>query len=301
MTERMSNTPNDRLPDQLSDSELFRCAADGELNAEQQAELDRRLATSPEAQRRLEAEQSLRAAVGRVMAGEPAPDSVRDRVLSLFAEAAPATVGGAATRTREFWTGVRRWSAVAAVLLVVVSVFIVASQRSPLNAGRPVDIYGDAFQSSVIAHVEREHYRCVAPNNYGARKLNIRDIDEARDFLTGYIGHEAPDLSLMDSGYEFVGIGRCRIPGGKLAVQAVYRDTSADGVYFSLFIQQDGDTPLVEIEDNRCYEPTRDTDVRSPVYLWRSAGLIYYVISCEPDAALAIRSALGCRGAGPTE
>ncbi|TVQ32622.1 MAG: hypothetical protein EA376_04470 [Phycisphaeraceae bacterium] len=299
MSEQRPHNENDRLPEQLSVSELLRCAADDELTPAQQRELEQRLSSHPDDRGRIETDMSLRQAVSRVMAGEPAPDSVRAGVLALFAEQAgvdtPATVGGPATTQRSFWAGARRWSAVAAVLLVMVSVFLIASQRGRLGDA-PVDIFGDAFRSSIIAHVEREHDRCLATDDYLSRKLSINETDEAQAFLTKYLGVDFSWLCLDHVQYELVGVGRCKIPGGDQAVQAIYRRVGEEGSYFSLFIQKDRETPLIQIDDDRCYQVPRNDQSQPPIYCWRSNDLIYYVVSCDPDVAGSIRRALGCSG-----
>ncbi len=269
-----------------SEAELIRCAADGELTADQESALRALLASRPEVAKAIEFERTLRTRVGEVMSRDGnAPAEVRAKVAQVLGRNdVVATIGAGRPR--------RRWVvrlAAAAVLVLAVSMIFIQPWRS-----RNIDLADRVSRVSLLAHVEREHIRCSELGGHFKSKMSVDELAPAEGFVEGYLHASIDSLDLSRVGYRFVAIGECSVPGGGRAVHGLYQAES-DSAPLSLFVQQD--TGSLQIDAGKCYVLAAPRPQDSPLAVWRDGSLIYYLVVPKDRPCGEVVAELG----GPSE
>jgi hypothetical protein len=294
MTEHRPDTsPDDGvLPEGLPVAALLRALADGERLSDRDAQ---RLSDRPEAERahddrRIAFERSLREAVAQTLGAAEdarAPQGLQASVLAaLRAEPDDGVVRSSLgdTRSRSFWAPIGRFAAVAAVLALAAGV--VFSGLRATTGPNPAN----QRASLVASFVHQQHESC--PNS---GKFTATSLDEALSAAARELGH-TPDAfdkeirALEGVGYQFVGLGACRVPGDGASVHLYFRSAEPDGPHISLFIQlEPADFDAVDGHD-RCY--IRDCSKGGPnkLVLWQEGDLVHYLCTSD-DEALAVAQA----------
>ncbi|MEM9165655.1 MAG: hypothetical protein AAGB48_01375 [Planctomycetota bacterium] len=295
----------------LSLAALLRLAADGELSAEQERRLESMLEAAPDtaAAARIEAEQHLRAAIGRALGGEPAsaPAGLRDRVAAAMAaeplgyESLPhdqdvPTRLAPATRDRSFWSGAAVTRLTAAAALVALGLIAGVLVLGPQGAS------DEAFasRSAAVQFVAREHGRCIVDLEPGAGKFQVTDTSMLPGFAQSVIGREVAVADLVAGGVEnvaFIDAGPCGVPRGGRSMHLRFDVPLEPGLStrVSLFVQEY--TGGTELREDTTYEldpsAISETDLKSPtVYTWLKDGLVYYLVIDKAEACESIREQL---------
>lgn len=281
---------------------LLRGAADGELSAPQQAELDRHLAAHPEDSARIDFERELRTACARVMGnseGCRAPASLRTRIEANLAAGAakePETVIARIHEGGRVEVHARRWRrtagliATAAVLPLAVAAWLIVGNRTGLEG---------AAQASIVPldFLSRAHSGTINR----VQPMSIGDVAEKVRQIVG------KPLRIDDfvekAGLTFVGLGACRTPDGSKAAQLVFSRRArgqagnetgeAADVKLSLFVQNDyGKHRITEglTWDGR--GPDTATNSGPLIRAWLHDGLVNYVVTDCPDTCDLARQGL---------
>lgn len=285
----------------LTPATLIRCAADGELSAEQHRALADHLAAHPGDEARIEFERGLRSACGQAMGQVRCPDALRARVLAIAAAARaseneglaatenPATVGGAATRERSFWQSA--WSGggmqralgalAAAIVLLVSGGFLIQMSRTT-----PAGFVENDAMLQRASFVAKEHRACeIDPSRLA--KFTVTELDRAPGQLASLLGAGASMPDLQQAGFEFKGSGECHLPGGGRSAHIRLRSPTlpdgTGGCTVSLFMQA-GATDGIDMQPGKAYQLTLPPDASGSnaaptIYAWQADGVSYFLVS----------------------
>jgi anti-sigma factor (TIGR02949 family) len=232
---------------------------DGELSASDSAEFERALEACPECRKRLEA--------GRAMSGllrelplEPAPDLLHARI-----ERELRAIAGRASRPAAV-IGNRRWMAMAASLIVAVSIGWVGGTLSGRNGQAD-----DELLSTYMRVASSDHAVDVAST----------DRHTVKPWFAGRIDYSPPVYDLTSQGFPLEG-GRIDVVGGRKISVLVYRHNQ-HRIALSLWpARESGDTPAkVAVRDGFSMAE------------WRHGGFEMHAVSdLAPDEMTAFAAAL---------
>lgn len=282
---------------------LLRACADGELNPEQCARLERLLADHPESQSQHEFEHKLRECCKRSMARPCCPQALRERIGAIAAgsvgappsddEAYAHRIEGAnaCTRDRSFWSRSPMIGVAAALLLGVAGVLIWQSANLGMIPGvSPRNIEPASYSERVGNFVLSEHTRCCI-EEAAQNKLVEHDVNDAVAYFSDRFERpvSTPDMSQSDRHVEFYGGGDCHIPmtskSGHLRFDAY--DDAGNHISLSLFIAPDpGILPLEEGTTYRMRSTACDSAGAS-LFVWVSRGVQYVLVSEATDETCA--------------
>ena len=116
------------------------------------------------------------------------------------------------------------WRAAAAVILLVTGAVLVGIFGTPLDQRGLEQPVQETLVGETVEFVAQEHRRCAMSESARLRKAEWRDHGRAQHELARHLGVERvalPDLS--EKGYEFIGAGRCHVPGVEYSGHALYR------------------------------------------------------------------------------
>lgn len=254
----MSTTNPNRTPDGGNNGTphglgaLLRGAADGELSAVQQGELDRHLAAHPQDSARIEFEKGLRKACARVMQSPDegrAPVALRQIIEASLAARAHKEPQPVVARTHEGgrvevrahrWRRVRNLVAVAAAIPLLVAAWLINNRNGPnVQDGADASILPIDF-------LTREHSHCEGVGPDKLMQIKIADVPKKmREMVGKALGVEP----VQQAGFQFVGMTSCRTPGGGNAAHLVFKRHArgeveggaepAGEVRLSVFVQND--------------------------------------------------------------
>ncbi|MGE3109880.1 MAG: hypothetical protein AB7G11_08190 [Phycisphaerales bacterium] len=301
----MSTRENGEQPE-IGD--LLRAAADGELSA-QEAEHLRSMEADDHAPR-IVFDQELRRACARVLRGIDAqapnvPEQLRQRIQAIAVNApagapavppvqVPRTHTDAGRSNRVPRTGRRRrsrlvWlSGAVCVLIVGVLVGVRALLPGPTFRDSPAQA-----RIALVGFLESEHRRCTLDDRALKRKMTVMSLSEAPKKFESLIGGTLSVEAVEAAGYEFLGSGRCAVPGCGESVHMIFRDPrvpapdpssvrfeECDASRFSVFVQKDMDElPIVA---GRTYR--LETRAGEPlVAVWTRGGVLYYLVTESPE------------------
>lgn len=278
----MSATNHDPMLDPVV---LLRAAADDQLSPEQADALAAHLSAHPEDSARIEYEQQLCRACGRVMGDVQTPAGLRDRINAAIAADAEAHDDALAdrleqqaelTRDRSFWSGVRGQliAAAAVVVLAVALVVMIQSMRSGPAPGAPSFV-------QIAGFVAKEHNHCDLDPTYTHSKIEVSDPSKLPDYLQSILGTSVQD-TLFSQDLEIIGAGRCHVPGKGQSVQIRLRSKNGGGEPVSLWLQED--TGELDIKEGVTYALRADPNAPpcGSILLWKRDGLLYYLV-CNGD------------------
>jgi len=297
VNQESTHNPQDQSPQgdgALPKAVLLRMAADGELDALGQQQLDDHLRNHPEDQACIDGERQLRSACARALAGAAAaPPALRTRVEALLADTRTRTTraSGASddhrdsvpesfapqTRSRSFWRrqAIVRFTAAAAMLALVATVAFMVGRTSP-NAWAPAG-------TRIAAFARHEHSRCMTDMPTINSKFTVTELDKVPDAFSAITGKPVSLPTILHAertGLHFVDAGECHLPGQGKSMQIRFRigDNSNDLV--SLWVQDDDGT--LPLKEGVTYATGTGNGC---VRLWR-IGSVRYVLVC-PDAEAA--------------
>ena len=283
MTTHERNPDLPRSSGEMSRAALVRAAADDELTPDERRALDRARAADGSIDARIAFEHALRERVAGAMA-EPAraPASLRASIEAMVRDQheQASTVGPTRTRSRRFWVSGPTWLAAAASLALLTAVTVV--MRTPLGSSLAPRIGAPVAAQLLNASnfIVQEHGRCSAFDSYFDHKFTVRDASRASDTVVELLGQPPVRIRLDQVGYQFTGIGACKVPGPGASVHMLYRPIATDRPTLSLFIQNAVGQTDVESGVRYRLQNTGGT----PVLVWREGSLIYYLFSPDPDA-----------------
>lgn len=287
---------------QLPVAVLLRLAADDELDASAQSQLQAHLRAHPEDQTIIEAERALRRACSRACSGDAnTPPSLCSRIDSIIAQsrqhetqsASPASTSPASTpvvddepsipqslaaqtRSRRFWVGqtVVRYAALAAMIALVA---LVAFQ-----VGRSSDSW-KPMGTQIAAFARHEHTRCLTDMPVIESKFTIKELDKVPSEFAAITGKTVTlpaILHAQQAGLEFIDAGQCHLPGKGKSMQIRFRTADNPDEILSLWVQDDdGQLPLKE---GTTYTTGSG---RNCVRLWRVDGIRYVLVCPDENTA----------------
>ena len=267
--------------DPLSPAAVVRAAADDELTADQQRALEALRTQDPTIDDRIAFEVALKQSVRRAMvAPASAPASLRATIEGLFGTEPAVVDVPTFTRPHSFWARRPTWVALAASIALLATVAVV--MRSPLGSQLGPTV-GAPFAAQLVDasnFIVSEHNHCSAFDAYFEHKFTVRNDADASDEVVELLGNPPTRIKLDQAGYQFVGLGKCTVPGPGESVHMIYRPINKTRPTLSLFVQQDDARP--DIEQGVRYRLS--TQVGAPVLIWRKQGLIYYLFSPDTTA-----------------
>ncbi len=260
-------------------SRLLRGAADGELSATEQAELEAHLAARPEDRAVLDFERRIRHEVGRALGTGTVPSELAARIEEIARDARRP-------RARRRWGILAAAAALATVALGLLAVL----------ASDP-DESGFAGRGRLVRFLATHPRDCPISIERTLQEFEVRRFDEALTTLGTLLG-DAPALAdLGHTDLEFRGMGRCGIPGEQASMHIMLMGavgTPLEGSPLSVYVQRDdGRLPITEGTTYRL-ESKEEEFVGIEMFVWKRAGLDYFVVT--PSAA-AGRIALASVGA----
>lgn len=206
-----------------NDSNLIRNYADGELEGAEAADLERRIELDERLQVQVRFEHLLRQRVDVVMRGRAgaAPEGLAERIRASLTKAAgepePEIVVGRVDRTGATagrGPRARRVGPPRVNMLAVAAALILIAGAVLFSIFGPQIGEGPSLAAETARFVEDLHIRCEADPEMLAKVSPWRARGEAEEQLTAHLG-DGPvtvfDLSSLD--YEFIGAGKCRVPG----------------------------------------------------------------------------------------
>lgn len=213
---------------------LIRQQCDGELSAEQAAQLQRHLQQHPEhakaANDMLAFERSLREQVGKVM-GEPAtaPWELKNQIrAALRQDDAVRPESADDSLRRRLWSSPRaNIFAIAATLAVIggaVLFGIFGRTIDDIPAHPAIDLVAEM---ATIAG--QEHDQFAADSDLLQQQNPYRTVPNAESELSNSLGSPVRVADLSSLGYEFCGAGPCSLPLDVDSSHVVYRKTAPEG------------------------------------------------------------------------
>jgi mycothiol system anti-sigma-R factor len=191
------------VPSEHSQTELHGYL-DGELDALSAAKFEKHLETCPDCKKTLAAEEALRQSIQRAALYERAPDSLRKSLLGKTQLPQPAIRSFPAVRIAAW-----RWLAVAAVLLLAVSI---GWRQLQLSRG-PVDA-----QLMAASFVDA-HLRSLQPGHL--TDVESTDQHTVKPWFDGRIDFAPPVHDYASDGFPLLG-GRLDVAGGRTVAALVY-------------------------------------------------------------------------------
>ncbi|MBI5362444.1 MAG: hypothetical protein HZA53_04640 [Planctomycetes bacterium] len=280
MTAHMENHP----PDPLERTRLLRAAADGELTPAERRDYEIHLARHPEDARVVEFEQQLRSRLGTALTVGEKPPELEDRVRRIADASRPG-------RARRFVPYL-----VAAGILAVAAVGLLLALR------RNVDDFGFQGRGKLVDFLGAHAKECPITIQRTIEEFNVHRLGEAVTDIEARLG-SAPVLGDLDSvGLSFRGMGLCGIPGHGVSLHLQFmgqQGSRLEGTMLSVYVQgDDGRMPLVDGVTYRL-QPKTEELASVQMYVWRRAGIDYFVVTPHVEAGLAVLASAGV--APPTQ
>lgn len=270
--------------------------ADGELQGQEARELLARMASDPSLARWVLQQQELRREAARVLvqATPPTPTALQSRVEALLATPAAATPviakADPATGVLARFTRVFVPTAVAAALLLVslLTYHLSTTGQSP----PPTSFQATAMpvvNSDSLHRFTGRHRRCSKDPALLLEQNRIlaTSLQELPARLSKFLGERpTPSLDLSALGYEFLGAGRCGIPGSG-SVHLLYRaanqppSASADPgapetPALSLWLRPFDPDGSLHLEPGKIYSLDEEGTC-GPLLVWRDQTMVYYL------------------------
>lgn len=291
--------------DRVSDrTRLLRAAANGELSAEQQVELQRHLALHPQDQAVIDFEERLRETI-EMAACEPVPESLRERIRAMGQEASPGAAPVVGNTPTEYHPSIRfprpaRWLAVAASLAIVTGgAYMVI--RPALTPHAEQLRLTPQYRASLVSFIHAQHEECELYTDLIGERFQTSDLGSVPSEFSRVLGG-TPDIGdVQQYGFKLLGAGPCAVPGRGKSVRMVLESNAESrpgddaGSLVSIHIQQD--TGELTLESGRTYRlveqsaPSAEADTE--IYVWRRNGFIYFLTSGSESTMQTALTAFG--------
>ncbi|NRA57972.1 MAG: hypothetical protein HRU13_07630 [Phycisphaerales bacterium] len=274
---------------------LARCAADGELSAEDAARYESAKRANPSLAGFEESERKLRGAIGRCMAADcQCPDALRSKISSMVAGTAPAPqlgLAGTPADTPEQSAGTpsamrfpmwQRVAAFAAAVVIIVGVSSYLQQNPSTQQGAPGVALAEMPTGIQLAgFMSDEHNRC-AMHPTTMRKFTQKDLSGVPSAFRDVLGERVQPEDLLPTGATFVAAGKCKVPGKGPSIHMMYEafDQAGERVEVSLYIQRCSDERFVS---GKAYAIGTEGETTSKIIGWRHNELLYYLVTTSPD------------------
>ena len=304
-------------------SSLIRRYVDGELSLEEVAALEERLKVDAETREQVEFEQHLRDRVSTAMGSVTPvlPEGLADRIRAVLDKSGaeqeqeqeteppvPVIVGrigsdvplepSAQARTRKWMLPQRANAlAVAATLVIIAGVIVVSIFAPAIGTDMRAKATADA-----VKFIAENHGACSHDEAYLAKEAPYRDALEAQEELSRHMGPEMRIFNLagLTDGYEFVGGGKCEVPGGENSCHLIYQRAPSDrddpnrtSPYIaSVFIElNDGQFDFSQRLFDHAYKACGPDGDHKATY-FTDGKLVYFVICCDIGDLDAVRDAV---------
>jgi anti-sigma factor RsiW len=256
--------------------------ADGELDVEQSLRVLEHMAMNPPATKRVMHQQQLRRSIARYFTDHTpaAPAELTEKLKTLFPppQEKPANV---------YWWRMSAFVAAAIVLLTFGAWIGRTTKRSqPLAAGptvAPAAAIAPASQPVspiMVGVLLRTHVNCARFATHTSSDLFPADLANLPASVKRYLDADFTPPKFDDLHYHFAGAEPCQIPGGK-TVHLLYRgEGSLRHDAISLFVQRDEGQLKILAGDSYSAAASH---AAHPLVVWRSKGLVYYVIGDNAD------------------
>ncbi len=283
------------MSDPIHDQELL-AYADGELNEDRRAAVQRALAENPNLAAKIDELTQLRKASRQAIhnATPKAPDSLRQMIADLDIDSEPIPFNDKAKPINDSATRHKTWpwrttlSAVAAMLLIVVGASLyVMSLNSNTNLG-PIQEKKTYTLAQLAESVTNKHLACSTLEDHFIDPDFPRSVSDLGPAAEKFMSQPVltPDLSSI--GYEFAGAGPCHVPGGQ-TLHLLYQSTET-GNFISLFSQLH--PWKIDLEDGH-HAIGAGPDAEHPMLIWRSGGIIYFLVCDDFGACEKAAKAMG--------
>jgi anti-sigma factor RsiW len=255
--------------------------ADGELAAAAAERVRHYIAENDVAQAKVTMHRKLREAGKRAVAKEAVPNGLAERIQELAAQAHSGPSGR--------WR-IGRAMAVAAVLVLGLGSAAIWSMFGRGQGTQEVVRQSSLVPVAWVTSAAKVHIGCSKHPSHFTPAFP-KTLAEMPASLREFLGHDAkcPDLSKL--GYQFAGCGPCMIPGGKTA-HLLYRPSSGSSACVSLFEQ--ADRGQLAIEQGKVYFARDDADA-TPMIVWKSDGVVYYLVGEENDQLASAAGQMGMK------
>ncbi len=273
--------------------ELLAALADGELDLRDQPELAAQLAQNAQAGQAIARHQQLKQACAKAMDGlaMKCPPELAAQLRTMANDvhgvdevnasgSTPAT-----TKQQAPYTGppvlarIGQWApaAVAAVLLVAATVMFIQARDTGTDATGVASV----LTASDVDRFDSRHGDCaMKPDILKQHEQfgSAGDLEQLPVKLGDYFksSTDGMRLSLDAIGYNYQLTGVCGLPGSG-AVHIVYHHQSEPDTSISLWLRPDSGQ-LDDMEADRLYVETGSDTAEPPVLIWRTDGMVYYLV-----------------------
>lgn len=267
---------------------MLRAAADGELTPEQEQALCDQDAS---ARARIDTERALRQAVSKTMGQVRAPASLRAKIERAMQGQSPLSFEQAEQRAprgwqRPWWLGVAAGFALAAALVYFVSPL--AAPNATPGAGQFAS-RGQFSTVGLVDFLEDQHDSCANLGPFFQTKMPFQQRADAEraaiemlDMVPDVL--DLADGKLADLGYDFAGLGACRIPGKGKSAHLLYTSSIDGQPPISLWVQQDTGEWNDRIKEIGCtYGVDLCEERGTSLSIWREKGLLYFLYTPSRD------------------
>lgn len=289
--------------------QIIRQYVDGELDADEAAQVEQLITQNPSLQAQVKFERALRESVDTSMRATcpAAPADLKSRICQAWADDSPATsgeeshppvIGRVDGSSSHEATSKSRWAIpqranllmIAATLVLVTGVVLVSIFAPTIDdLGNPQNLIS---VSEVAEFISQEHGQCAHNKDHRQTKGHYHSSAEAETALASYMGDRSVtvfDLSQSDVGYQFIGGGECCMPGGEQSCHLIYaRQPRADDnptrtapYIASVFVEiNTGQFDLDVVPGQMDFVPCHPGSTHQ-VAVFTRGDLVYFVVCCD--------------------
>jgi len=300
-------------------TQLIRQYVDGELDANEVAQIEQSIAQNPSLQAQVKFERALRESVDTSMrsACPAAPADLASQIRDAWADDSDVTsnaesqspvVGRIDGSSQHEPAHRSRWAIpqqanllmIAATLIIVTGVVLVSIYAPNIDQiGSSSSLISVA---DVAEFVSQEHGQCAHNSTHRQSKGHYRSSAEAETELTRHMGDRSVtvfDLGQSDVGYKFVGGGECGMPGGEPSSHLIYtRQPQTDenpgraGPYASVFVEINTGQFDLDVDPGQLDFVPCNPGSTHQVAIFTKGDLVYFVVCCDMDDLAPITQAI---------
>ena len=228
---------------------------DGELDAVRSAEFERHLESCSECLAELEAQESLRAALQHAQLRERAPLDLRKKILQSLPKSGAPSRFAVSPPWQTSWRLSWQWLAVAALLLLAVSV---------LGWRLVLDRPGLSAEQGLSAEIVDAHVRSLQPGHLS--DVISTDQHTVKPWFNGKVDFAVPVRDFAEDGFPLQG-GRLEVINGKTVAALIYGRRKHE---VNLFVW-----PETTADEKAVASSVRGYNL----ICWRKSGMEYWLAS----------------------